>query len=105
MHTRGITSMSAAKRRLIAGVLISAVAALGCNRVGCLEVTDTTALLEAPYPLDYPSTAPMPNKTLRELSRERLDLIERIYGRGLYDVSRQGRGRLDWLRGLERFGA
>jgi hypothetical protein len=67
--------------RTLATVLTLVLAAVGCSGSGCLEITETVPLLEAPYPLDYPSTSPRPNRKLRDVEKGRFDLLDRVLGK------------------------
>lgn len=53
--------------KLLVTLGLSALLLGGCAEQGCLRVLATTPLLEKPYPQDYPSTNPQPNRVLVQL--------------------------------------
>jgi hypothetical protein len=66
---------------VVAIVVVAALSVSACGGNDCVEVIAATPLVEAPYPLDYPSTSPRPNRVLRRLEKGRVDLLERINGK------------------------
>jgi hypothetical protein len=59
------------------------LAAAGCGH-GRTLVVDNAELLENPYPLDYPSTAPLPNRRLAELTHTKVCVLDDTYGKDFH---------------------
>jgi hypothetical protein len=55
--------------------------AIACREPGCIEVITTVPLLEKPYPLNYPSTTPVPNQTLRSVGVGKYPITDRVVGK------------------------
>jgi hypothetical protein len=73
------------------------LAALGCGQSRVLLV-EKAQLLEKPYPLGYPSSAPLPNRVLADLEDERVCVLQDTYGKDfhVYRV-RTGDGRKGYV--------
>ncbi len=55
---------------------------LSCTREHrVLAIEQQTELLQQPYPLNYPSTAPMPNSIIRVLPPQSLTILSDSYGK------------------------
>jgi hypothetical protein len=57
--------------------LISALLLSGCRKDTCVELDAPVPLLEAPYPMGYPSTRPKPNRVLRTVPPGRVQILGR----------------------------
>lgn len=55
-------------------VIAALVVSAGCARAVLQVDANGTELLRKPYPLNYPSSAPQPNRVLRELKNERVQI-------------------------------
>jgi hypothetical protein len=60
---------------------LALLAVTACREPGCIEVTAAVPLLENPYPLNYPSTAPMPNRTLGTIAAGKHAYIDQTSGK------------------------
>jgi hypothetical protein len=84
------------KRRWVPLVHVLATLSLlsACERGGCVRTTGDTALLAQPYPENYPSTHPLPNRRLATLPpgtyRYRRAVIGKDYM--VYEVAAPGIG-------------
>lgn len=61
-------------------VAVLTLGTAGCARGGCVELARDAALLEAPYPVGYPSSQPLPNQVLRQVSAGRYRFVSAIVG-------------------------
>ena len=56
--------------------LAATVLLFACSQEEVLVIDGSSALLEAPYPMNYPSSAPKPNKVLRMVSNEEARILQ-----------------------------
>ena len=64
------------RRSRTLGAVLSAVLATGCSpSQKALVVNGEVDLLQRPYPLNYPSSAPMPNRVIETLKSERVQVL------------------------------
>ena len=61
--------------------VLGLLTAAACKDSGCIEVTEAVPLLEEPYPLNYPSTKPMPNRALRAVEVGEHVYVDRFEGK------------------------
>lgn len=73
------------------------LATLGCGQDRVL-VVEAAQLLERPYPLGYPSTGPLPNRVLADLTGTKVCVLHDSYGKGfhVYRV-RTGEGEVGYI--------
>jgi hypothetical protein len=88
------------------GILLSS---LGCaDEHKTLRIQGEHPLLESPYPMDYPSSAPMPNRKIRLLKNEQVVVLDERFEKDfqVYEVrTRDGlEGYLVGEPGIEQIG-
>jgi len=54
-----------------------------CHRTqACLIAREDLAVVESPFPIDYPSSNPLPNRVLRVVpTASRIEVIDRVVGK------------------------
>ena len=60
--------MRLARRWATACLSLASAVLIGCHRRECVAVASPVELLEKPYPVGYPSSAPIPNRVLTKLA-------------------------------------
>lgn len=65
-------------KQVVLPALCVCLIAAACARGGCVQLDAAAPLLERPHPMDYPSSAPLPNRVVAELAAGRYDYRRRI---------------------------
>ena len=61
--------------------ILGVIGIISCAHPWCIEVRAAAPLLEEPYPLDYPSSGPLPNRVTRVLEKGRYTVLQQREGK------------------------
>jgi len=56
--------------------LLTVLILFGCSREEVLVIDGASELLEAPYPMNYPSSSPKPNRVMRILKDQTVMILQ-----------------------------